>query len=387
MFNKVELEDWENLVKKQLKTDEIYDVLKKENLEGIEVKPYYADLDYAVNILPKAVESTHLVSRYRQELENDVFAFLLYENVENLTDKALFINSMELAKIIAFEKENQYIALVDVINDQTGEINQELGTLLLTREFNRKITIDISLHQNAGASIVQQLGIALAKAKELIEFFGKDVLKTCVFRLSIASSYFFEVAKIRALKILVNQLGREFDLDEVPYVFAETSLRNKAKHDKENNLIRSTLELSAAMIGGADAVFTNDFSLDNSTELSQEISFKQQIVLAYESIINVFDDAANGSYYVEDVTHQICVNAWRYFLKIEDQGGYLTSLKSGKIAEDIYHHAYQEQKWVEEGKIKLIGVNQYPKLDKTKSADEMYDKSILKPVRWAEMFE
>ena len=164
-------------------------------------------------------------------------------------------------------------------------------------------------------------------------------------------------------------------------------MRNKSNLDEENNLIRSTLELSAAMIGGADAVFSNDYKLENQTLLSEEISFKQQIVLAYESIINVFDDAANGSYFVEDITRQFAENSWKYFLEIEEKGGYLTMLKSGEIQEQIMKHAVAEQNWVEEGKIKLTGINLYPQREKTKSVEEMYSGNTIKPVRLAEMFE
>ena len=109
--------------------------------------------------------------------------------------------------------------------------------------------------------------------------------------------------------------------------------------------------------------------------------------MAYESIINVFDDAANGSYYVEDITHQIAKNAWELFLEIENSGGFLENLNSGRISELIYNQAIAEQNWVEEGKIKLIGVNLYPKLEKTKSVEQLYNPLEIKPVRWAEMFE
>jgi methylmalonyl-CoA mutase len=245
----------------------------------------------------------------------------------------------------------------------------------------------VASHQNAGASITQQLAIALAKTKELTEVFGAEILKKLVFHFAIGGNYFFEIAKIRAFKLLFNQLSKEFGENEIPYIFVETSLRNKTKNDEENNIIRSTLELSAAMIGGADAVFTNDYKLQNSTTLSEEISFKQQIVLAYESIINVFEDASNGSYFVEDATQQFAKNAWKLFLNMEEDGGYIESLQKGTIQKMVYNQAIAEQNWVREGRIKLIGVNLYPKLEKTKSAEEMYSEYQMKPVRWAEMFE
>ena len=385
MFATVTLQDWENLVKKQLKTDDIYAILSKENLEGITVKPYYDKSPENLQNLPKVEESTHLVAKYQEGLEEDAYAFLLNNNVEKLYDKTIFVANEDLAGHITLSEENRYFSLIDVFVN--NEINSQLAEELLSKNFERNICVDASLYQNAGASITQQLAFALGKAKDLTEVFGAEILNKLVFKFAIGANYFFEIAKIRAFKILLNQFSKEFNLDLVPYVFAETSLRNKAKNDEENNLIRSTLEIAAAMIAGSDAVFANDFKVQNSNTLSEEISFKQQVVLAYESIINVFEDAANGSYYVEEITHQLAENAWKLFLELENSGGFVENLKSGKIAEIIYNQAIAEQNWVEEGKIKLIGVNLYPKLEKTKSVEQLYNAKEIKAVRLAEMFE
>lgn len=385
MFATVTLQDWENLVKKQLKTDDIYAILSKENLEGITVKPYYDKSPENLKNLPKVEESTHLVAKYQEGLEEDAYAFLLNNNVEKLYDKTIFVANEDLAGHITLSEENRYFSLIDVFVN--NEINSQLAEELLSKNFERNICVDASLYQNAGASITQQLTFSLGKAKDLAEVFGAEILNKLVFKFVIGANYFFEIAKIRAFKMLFNQFSKEFNLDLIPYIFAETSLRNKAKNDEENNLIRSTLEIAAAMIAGSDAVFANDFKVQNSNTLSEEISFKQQVVLAYESIINVFEDAANGSYYVEEITHQLAENAWKLFLELENSGGFVENLKSGKIAEIIYNQAIAEQNWVEEGKIKLIGVNLYPKLEKTNSVEQLYNAQEIKPVRWAEMFE
>lgn len=387
MFTKTSLSDWENLVQKQLKTENIYEILSKENLEGIIVKPFYDSVEKPLENLPKIEESTQLVAKYREDLEENVFAFLLNENVENLEEKVLFINNKDLAEHISPDENNRCLSLIDIFSEENGEVNEQLGKELLAKDFERNICIDVAFHQNSGASIVQQLAFALAKTKDLTEVFGAEILNKLVFRFAVGANYFFELAKIRAFKLLFIQLSKEFGQNEVPYIFVETSLRNKSKNDPENNLIRSTLELSAAMIGGADAVFSNDFRLENANALSEEISFKQQIVLAYESIINVFEDGGNGSYYIENITQQFAENAWKLFLEIENNGGYCENLKAGKIQQMIYEQAVKEQSWVETGKIKLIGINLYPKHEKTKSVEELYDSSVIKPVRWAEMFE
>ena len=385
MFATVTLQDWENLVKKQLKTDDIYAILSKENLEGITVKPYYDKSPENLKNLPKVEESTHLVAKYQEGLEEDAYAFLLNNNVEKLYDKTIFVANEDLAGHITLSEENRYFSLIDVFVN--NEINSQLAEELLSKNFERNICVDASLYQNAGASITQQLTFSLGKAKELAEVFGAEIINKLVFKFAIGANYFFEIAKIRAFKMLFNQFSKEFNLDLIPYIFAETSLRNKAKNDEENNLIRSTLEIAAAMIAGSDAVFANDFKVQNSTELSEEISFKQQVVLAYESIINVFEDAANGSYYVEEITHQLAEKAWKLFVELDNSGSFSENLKSGKIAEIIYNQAIAEQNWVEEGKIKLIGVNLYPKLEKTKSVEQLYNAKEIKAVRLAEMFE
>lgn len=387
MSNINTLPDWENLVKKQLKTEDIYTILKKENLEGIVVKPFYSSVQKPLANLPRVEESTHLVASYHESLEDDVYAFLLDQNVENLEGKIIFVNNKDLAEHISPKDEDQYFSLIDVFDEQKGKINEQLVKELLAKDFKRNVCIDISLHQNAGAAIYQQLGIGLAKTKELAEVFGAEILNKLIFRIAIGGNYFFEMAKIRAFKLIFNQLSKEYNLDDIPYIFAETSLRNKAVSDSENNLIRSTLELASAMIGGADAVYSNNYQVGRSTENSQEISFKQQIVLAYESIINVFEDASNGSYYIEDLTQQIADQSWALFLEIEDAGGYVELIRQGVIQKKIYDHAVREQKWVEEGKIKLIGVNLYPKLEVKKSVEGLYNDKEIKPVRWAEMFE
>ncbi|MDF2832699.1 methylmalonyl-CoA mutase family protein [Chryseobacterium indoltheticum] len=387
MSNSETFSSWENLVKKQLKTEDIYTILKKENLEGIDVKPFYNSVQKSMANLPKVEESTHLVATYHESLEDDVFAFLLNENVENLVEKTIFVNNKDLAEHISPQDEDQYFSLIDVFDENNAEINDQLVKELLAKAFKRNICVDVSLHQNAGAAIYQQLGIALAKTKELIEVYGSEIINKLIFRIAVGGNYFFEMAKIRAFKLVFNQLSKEYDLDDIPYIFAETSLRNKAISDNENNLIRSTLELASAMIGGADAVFSTNYLVEKSTDISEEISFKQQIVLAYESIINVFEDASNNSYYVEDITQQIADKSWAFFVEIEENGGYLESLKQGIIQKNIYDHAVEEQNWVEEGKIKLIGVNLYPKLDVKKSVEELYSEKEIKAVRWAEMFE
>ena len=182
MFTKTSLSDWENLVKKQLKTEDIYSLLSKENLEGIEVKPYYDSVSKPLRNLPKVEESTQLVAKYHEDLQENVFAFLLDENVEDLEEKVIFVNNKDLAEHISPNESDRYFSLIDIFSDDSkGEIKVQLGKELLAKDFSRNLCVDVSLHQNSGAAIYQQLGIALAKTKDLTEIFGADILKKLIF--------------------------------------------------------------------------------------------------------------------------------------------------------------------------------------------------------------
>jgi methylmalonyl-CoA mutase len=387
-FHITTLQNWEETVKKQLKTDDIYSVLTRENLEGVVVKPYYTEVSKAVS-LPKVEKSALLVAPYNDVLKDEAFAFFI-KNKPEIHGKTFFFDNENLAENLALTADDEAVSLVDLFDDAAEnpkKIEEEEGKkLLAVSALKRNIGVNAALLQNAGAGIVQQLAFALAKAKDLAEIYGEEVLDKLSFRFAIGGNYFFEIAKIRAFKLVFNELGKEYGKTLTPYIYAETSLRNKAKNDVENNLIRSTFELAGAMIGGADAVYSNNFKPENDSQ-TQEISFKQLLVLAYESILNVFQDSAEGGYYVENLTEQFAEKAWKLFLEIEEKGGDQAALENGTIAQMVYNQAVKEQSWIEEGKAKLIGVNLYPKLEQTKKTADLYSEKRIKAVRLAEMFE
>ncbi len=376
---------WEQQVRTQLKTQDIYEQLQT-RVEGILIDPIYFEAPIELQRLPRLEDSSVLVANYHESLEGEVLAFRLDQNVEGLEEVSVYIQSKELCEHILSDNLRVF-SLVEVFDPKTQEISTQLGKEFQAKGMERPLCIDISLFQNAGASLTQQLLFAVGKAKELIEVFGPDSLDQMLIKVAVGSNYFLEIAKLRALKLLFHQLGKEYDKEIWPYLYAEPSERNKSTFDEENNLIRSTLELSAAMIGGADAVFSTDYKLQESSDLSKEISFKQQVILAYESLINVFEDSMNGSYYVETLTRKLCEVSWEKFLELEDKGGYLESYSKGEIAKEIYLFATKEHEAFLKGETQLIGVNLYPKRDQVKSISELYNEAEIKPVRLSEVFE
>jgi methylmalonyl-CoA mutase len=87
--------------------------------------------------LPKIEESTHLVARYHESLEEDVFAFILDQNVENLEQKTIFVNNEDLAGHISPKEEDQYFSLIDVFDEKEAVINDQLVKELLAKQFKR----------------------------------------------------------------------------------------------------------------------------------------------------------------------------------------------------------------------------------------------------------
>ena len=108
---------------------------------------------------------------------------------------------------------------------------------------NNSICVNASLYQNAGASIIQELACALAHTNEYIEIFGPAIITKIHFNFSIGNNYFFEIAKLRAFRILLDALLNEYKVDDfTAHIFSKPTLRNKTIYDYNVNMLRTTSE-------------------------------------------------------------------------------------------------------------------------------------------------
>ena len=115
------------------------------------------------------------------------------------------------------------------------------------------LSVNASLYQNAGATITQQLAYTLAHINEyfnLIENFNK----TIVVEVALGTNYFFEIAKLRALRVLFDSLNEIYNTQAKLHILAFPTKRNKTLYDYNTNMLRTTTECMSAIIGGADAV-------------------------------------------------------------------------------------------------------------------------------------
>ena len=275
----------------------------------------------------------------------------------------------------------------------------------------RVLTVHGSLLHNAGSNIVQELGFSLAAANELVARLTDLGLKAhrvasrIVLNVGIGSTYFMEMAKIRAARLLwskiVEQYKPECDCAYKLFIHATTSEWNQSVYDPYVNMLRSTTEAMSACIAGADSISVLPF--DNAYKEADDFGYRiarnQQLLLKEESYLDKIADPAAGSYYIENLTDQIAKGAWEHFLKVEELGGFCKAIRQGYVQDEVEKTARQRDLDIATRKTTILGTNQYPNLlekmgEKVKSeCSECSEKSenteikILKPYRGAEPFE
>lgn len=268
-----------------------------------------------------------------------------------------------------------------------------LGEILATSKIGgitHTLGIDVSGYQNAGANSVQQLAYALAHGNEYLNRFDLDSLGQVTFKIAVSGNYFFEIAKIRALRRLWDTLAAEYGLPGECHIMGIPSRRNKTLYDYNVNLLRSTTECMSAILGGADAVcnLPYDAIYHTDNEFAERIARNQLLILKEESYFDNIANPAAGSYYIESLTRQLAEKALVLFKDIEANGGFLKQLKNQTIQRKIKESAGKEQHFLDTGKAVLVGTNGYQnKEDTMKNELERYPfvktesrKTVIEPI-------
>lgn len=274
--------------------------------------------------------------------------------------------------------------------------------------FKTAITVDKALYQNAGATIVQQLAYAMAHANEYCNYLIQsgvvsDTVKSELhihFKTAVGSNYFFEIAKLRALRRLWAALAPEYRLPERCHISARPSKRNKTLYDYNVNMLRTTTECMSAVLGGADTVcnLPYDALYHKDNEFGERIARNHLLILKHESYFDKVSNPADGAYYIEDLTTRLAGKALDLFKQIEAGGGFLQQLKTGTIQRKIGESAAEEQERFNTAEKILIGTNKYPnENDRMKNELELYPfvktgvrKTLIEPIiekRLAETLE
>jgi methylmalonyl-CoA mutase len=235
--------------------------------------------------------------------------------------------------------------------------------------------------QEAGATSVQELAYTLADGIEYIRAALATGLNIDEFapRLSfffgIGMNFFMEIAKLRAARLFWSELVEQNFKPQDPRslmlrTHCQTSGVSLASKDPYTNIIRTTLEALAAVLGGTQSLHTNSFdeALALPTEFSARIARNTQLVLREELGVTKVIDPLGGSYYVESLTASIVAEARKLVAEVEEMGGMTQAVANGMPKLRIEEAAARRQARIDQGEETIVGVNQY-KLDEESSVN------------------
>ncbi len=225
--------------------------------------------------------------------------------------------------------------------------------------------------QEAGATQVQELAFTLADGLEYVRAALSKGLQIDEFapRISffwaIGMNFFMEIAKMRAARLLWAKLMQQFEPSDprssILRTHCQTSGASLAEQDPYNNVVRTTIEALAAVLGGAQALHTNGFdeAVTLPTEFSARIARNTQLILAEETGIPHVVDPLGGSYYVESLTHAIAAEASKLVEEVEELGGMTRAIDAGMPKLRIEEAAARRQARLDRGEATIVGVNKY----------------------------
>lgn len=236
----------------------------------------------------------------------------------------------------------------------------------------RCVTVNAVSLNNSGAYIVQELGYALAWGNEymqqLVDAGVEPTLaaRKIKFNMGVSENYFMEIAKFRAGRMLWAQIVKQYepkcDCACKMCVNAVTTSYNMTLFDAHVNLLRSQTETMSAALGGVHSIVVTPFdaAYEEPNDFSERIARNQQLLLKEECHFNTVVDPSAGSYYIEQLTTSLAAEAWKLFLKVEEEGGFLSSIKAGTVQDDINATNEKRHTLAAQRREFILGTNQFP---------------------------
>ncbi len=433
-FHEVSAKEWKQKIQFDLKGADYNEKLIFHSKDGISVKPFYNAEDIpesntvspprSWNICERIYVADTLKSNHTalEILEKGTESLWFVIPAETLDFNILF-DKIDLAKTpiyLKFEIHSEELinSLIKYLSTKDHLINLQvdiIGNLAKSgnwyydlnkdhtilnnifsnsKNFNSVLCVDGTLYQNSGATIPQELAYMLAHANEYLNHFEKDGNIDPTFHLQFltatGSNYFFEIAKLRALRLLYSSLISEYNISEDCIILSQSTKRDKALYDYNVNLLRTTTQSMSAILGGANDVYNSPYDAiyHKNNEFGDRIARNQLLVLKNESYFDKVSNASDGSYYIETLTTQFAEKALEIFKEIEKGGGFLKQLKEGIIQRKISESAKKEQELFDAGKITLIGTNKFQNPEDKMSDDlELYPflkmnprKTLIQPI-------
>jgi methylmalonyl-CoA mutase len=297
-----------------------------------------------------------------------ILAFFIVAGEEQGVDRKLLDGTIQNDILKEFMVRNTYIyppePSMRIISDIFGYTSREMP------KFN-SISISGYHMQEAGATQVQELAFTIADGMEYVKYgvaSGLDIDKFAgrlSFFFAIGMNFFMEVAKLRAARVLwhrvMTKLGAQDERSKMLRTHCQTSGVSLQEQDPYNNVIRTTIEAMAAMLGGTQSLHTNalDEAIALPTDFSARIARNTQIVIQEETGMTKVVDPLGGSYYIESLTQELVDKAWEIIERVEAEGGMAKAVAAGWPKAMIEEAAAGRQARVDRGEDVIVGVNKY----------------------------
>ena len=239
-------------------------------------------------------------------------------------------------------------------------------------------TISISGYhiREAGSTAVQELAFTLVDGLEYVKWAinaGMDIddfAPRLSFFFNSHNDFFEEVAKYRAARRIWARHIQQYNPKNQRSLWlrfhTQTAGCSLTAQQPNNNIVRTTIQALAAILGGTQSLHTNslDEALALPSEEAVEIALRTQQIIAHESGVTNTIDPLAGSYFIESLTNDMEEKTEEYFEKIEKLGGVIPAIEKGFFQQEIANAAYQYQKEIEQKQRLIIGVNEYNKNEK-----------------------
>ncbi len=238
------------------------------------------------------------------------------------------------------------------------------------------ITVGSLVLQNAGAFCYQESGYALAWGNEYMNLMTEagvapvEAVRRIRFSMGVGGNYFMEIAKFRAFRMLWAKIVREYGVPEeecYTYIMATTAEYNKTLYDSYVNLLRTQTEAMSSALAGVESMVVTPFDTpyEAPTEFSERLARNQQLMLKEENHFSKIVDVAAGSYYIEELTRSLAGEAWKLFLEIEKNGGFLAAVKGGSVQAAVNATNDDRHKKAAQRREFILGSNQFPNFNET----------------------
>ena len=287
------------------------------------------------------------------------------------------IDTQELSGAMFFDPLSHllgYESPATPLEEAVDKIAKAIGYLSDAAPGYAAFSVKSSTFKDSGATISQELAFTIAAAVEYLVMLrqkGVDSDSACrhlVFSFSTGSSYFAEIAKLRAARALWANVAQQF----CPASAESTKMRihchttgfNKTIYDPHTNILRTALEAMASVIGGTDSLTVQPFDAHyrEPDGLSRRVARNIQLLARNESHLDAVTDPGGGSYHIEKLTQSISQKSLELFQEIEKKGGYLECLKSGFIQNAVEDSRKKALSDISRRKKTLVGTNEFPNL-------------------------